>query len=117
MVLAKKTSAFPANCVSWTDVYTFATADTFLVSDFFGIHLTGIDTLVTADTFMFFHFYTEEGELVEQSVQCAKWTKETTEETEDEYTSYHNTYHEEELPCENWSEHGEVAGVYFVCQE
>ena len=64
-----------------------------------------IDTFVTVDTFVFFYLYTEEGKFVEQSVQCAKWAKETAEETEDKYTSYHDTHHEKELPCKDWSKH------------
>ena len=114
VVLTKKTCAFPFDSVSWADIDTFATADTFLVADFLYVHLTVIYTEVTIYTFVFFHFYAEEGELVKQSVQCTEWTKETTEESEDEYTSDHDTYHEEELPSEDWSEHGEVACVYFV---
>ena len=117
MVLTKKTSAFPADCICWAYIYAFATTDTFLIPNLERIHLTAVDTFVTTDTFVFFDFYTEEGEFVKQSVQCAEWTKETTEESEDEYTSYHDTYHEEELPGEDWSKHGEVAGIYFVCKE
>ena len=103
MVLSKKASAFPFDSIGWADAYTFAPADTFLVTNFKGVHFTMIDTFVTADTVVFFDFYTEEGNLVKQSVYCTEWTKETTEETEDEYTSHHNTYHEEELPSEDRS--------------
>ena len=60
VVLTDEACAFPLDCISRADIHTFATADTFLITDFVYIHLTVFYTEVTVDTVMFFDFYAKE---------------------------------------------------------
>ena len=81
------------------------------------IQLAVADTEAALGALGFLNTHTKEGNLVEQTIQTAQGAQKPAEEPEDEDAAQEDADHQQELPGEQGTQHGEITGVDLVGKE